>query len=61
MLVREHMLVIARLGAIGQGDLEGSVAIEREFGRDVPGGGNAAYSFVRGFLLAWADQGEGDE
>ncbi|MFH1600485.1 MAG: fused MFS/spermidine synthase [Pseudomonadota bacterium] len=61
VLVREHMLVIARLGAIGQGDLEGSVAIEREFGRDVPGGGNAAYSFVRGFLLAWADQGEGDE
>lgn len=60
LLVHEHMLVIARLGAIGQGDLEGSVAIEREFGRSVPGGGDAAYSFARGFLLAWADQG-GDE
>ncbi|KFL35885.1 hypothetical protein [Arenimonas donghaensis] len=56
LLVREHMLVIARLGAIGQGDLEASVAIERQFGRDVPGGGDAAYGFVRGFLLAWADQ-----
>ena len=59
-LVREHMLVIARLGAIGQGDFEGSVAIEHQFGRGVPGGGGEAYSFARGFLLAWADQDDNE-
>lgn len=61
LILREHMLVIARLGAIGEGDLEGSVAIERERGEVIPAGSGAAYTLVRGFLLAWVDEAkEGD-
>ena len=55
LTLREHMLVIARLGAIAEGDLEGSVAIEREHGQTIPAGSGAAYTLVRGYLLAWAD------
>jgi len=56
-VVREQMLVVAILGAIAEGDLEGAQAIEREQGRSVS---PDAYGFVRSYLLAWTDtQGGG--
>ena len=51
--VREQMLVIAMLGAIAEGDLDGAPKIEREHGKDVRPGG--IYGFVRAYLLAWVD------
>jgi predicted membrane-bound spermidine synthase len=49
---REHMLVIAILGAIQEGDLAGAVAIEREHGREVRPGN---YGMIRAYLQAWMD------
>lgn len=51
--VREQMLVIAMLGAIAEGDLDGAAQIEREHGQGVRPGG--IYGFVRAYLLAWVD------
>lgn len=55
--VREQMLVIAMLGAIAEGDLDGAPRIEREHGQDVRPGG--IYGFVRAYLLAWVDVAKG--
>lgn len=51
--VREHMLVVAILGAIADGRVADAERIEREHGRSVPAG--ATYGFVRAYLLAWED------
>ncbi|WP_158637018.1 spermidine synthase [Arenimonas daejeonensis] len=55
--VREQMLVVAILGAIAEGDLEGAMAIERDYGRQTP---PAAYGFIRSYLLAWSDTQRSD-
>lgn len=54
--VREQMLVVAILGAIAEGDLDGAEAIEHEQGREVM---PDAYGFVRSYLLAWIDAKRG--
>ncbi len=51
--VREHMLVVAILGAIADGRVAEAERIEREHGRGVAAG--ATYGFVRAYLLAWED------
>lgn len=56
-VTREHMLVIAMLGAHGMGDPEEAVRIDREAGGDVPVRHESAYGFIRAYLLAWADRG----
>ena len=54
---REQLLIIAQLGAIGSGDLAGATQIKEQFGEQVP---VSPYRYaIRGFLLAWADQGRG--
>ena len=52
--VREHMLVVAILGAIADGKPELAAQIEREQGKGVPAG--ASYGFVRAYLLAWEEE-----
>ena len=52
--VREHMLVIAMLGALGNGDPDAAVALDRGPGRGIPAKGD--YGFIRSYLLAWADR-----
>ena len=54
---REQLLIIAQLGAIGSGDLVGATQIKEQFGEQVPVS-NYRYA-IRGFLLAWAEQGSG--
>jgi len=54
---REQLLIIAQLGAIGSGDLAGATQIKEQFGEQVPVS-NYRHA-IRGFLLAWADQGSG--
>ena len=51
-LVREHMLIVAILGAIAEGDLAGAKDIEREFG---PGVKPLRYGMARAYLQAWID------
>ncbi|MDI9238837.1 spermine synthase [Lysobacter sp. LF1] len=51
---REHVLVIAQLGAIGTGSQTQVSANERDFGRDLQP--SAALGPVRSYLLAWADE-----
>jgi hypothetical protein len=50
---REHLLVIAMLGALGRGDYQKAIAIDQKYH------GNIAVRFVpiRSYLLAWADSG----
>lgn len=57
--VREHMLVIAMLGALSMGDLAGAIEIDRVQGGQVPVLPTSRYGFVRAYLLAWADQPAG--
>lgn len=54
-LVREHMLVIARLGALATGDPATSVGLEDRFGRGIPATPGYAYGFVRAYLSAAAE------
>ena len=51
-ITREHMLVIAALGAIVQKDFAGAQRIERTEGASVRAEG---YGIVRSYLLAWLD------
>ena len=53
---REHMLVIAMLGAHGSGDPAEAVRLDRELGRMVPVLPSSDYGFIRAYLLAWADR-----
>ncbi|MCX7033554.1 MAG: spermine synthase [Arenimonas sp.] len=53
-IVREHMLVIASLGAIAEGRPGDVLALERGPGANVVVGPH--YGLVRSFLLAWADE-----
>ena len=55
MLVREHMLVIAILGAFAQGDPAGATAIERSYGGRVPLTAQSSYGGARAYFLAWSD------
>lgn len=55
LMVREQMLVMAQLGAIGEGDFAAVLAQERELGGLVPVPRHARYSGIRSFLMAWAD------
>jgi predicted membrane-bound spermidine synthase len=50
---REHLLVIAMLGALGRGDHQKAIVIDQKYH------GNIAARFVpiRSYLLAWADSG----
>jgi hypothetical protein len=50
---REHMLVIAMLGALGNGDKQKAIAIDQESSNL----NNIATHFgtIRSYLLAWAD------
>lgn len=50
-MTREHMLVIAMLGAVAQGDIEAVGRIEQTQGRQVAPGG---YRTARAFLQAWS-------
>lgn len=52
LLLREHMLINAILGALQQGDFAGALSIEQEFGRTV---GVDKYGFARSYLMAWGD------
>ena len=56
-LVTEQLLLIAMLGALGSGDQEGAIAMERRWGATV--GATMRGMPVRLFLLAWADGGSG--
>ncbi|MFY2765304.1 spermine synthase, partial [Arenimonas sp. MALMAid1274] len=53
---REHMLVIAMLGALASGDSAEAVRLDREEGATVPVLPNSSYGFIRAYLLAWADR-----
>jgi predicted membrane-bound spermidine synthase len=50
-ITREHMLVIAMLGAVVQGDIDGVRQIEQTHGQRVPAD---AYRMGRSFLQSWA-------
>ena len=54
-LVREHMLVIAMLGAFAEGDPAGATAIERSHGGRVRMTAESRYGGARAYFLAWAD------
>lgn len=54
--VREHMLVIAELGAVAEGRASSVLELERGVGSDVRVG--PLYGLVRSFLLAYADGAE---
>lgn len=56
LATREHMLVIAMLGAHGSGDPAEAVRLDRELGRMVPVLPSSDYGFIRAYLLAWADR-----
>lgn len=56
LATREHMLVIAMLGAHGSGDPAEAVRLDREEGRLVPVLPDSDYGFIRAYLLAWADR-----
>lgn len=51
--MREQMLVIAMLGALGSGDRAVLPAMEKLYG--VRGGVSNNFASIRGFLMAWAD------
>lgn len=51
-LVRDHLLVIAMLGAIGQGRGDLAIAVERDHGAEVKVS-NAYYWMARAYLPAW--------
>ena len=51
---REHMLVIAMLGAIEDGNLQQANAWEHEYAATVPPT-NQAYGYARMYLQAWSD------
>jgi hypothetical protein len=51
--MREQMLVIAMLGALGMGDAGAVMHIEQTLGKDVLG--SRELGPIRAFLLAWAD------
>ena len=53
---REHMLLIAILGAHGSGDPAEAVRLEQELGRGVPVAPGSGYGFIRAYLLALADR-----
>ncbi|MAL03861.1 MAG: spermine synthase [Arenimonas sp.] len=53
-LTKEHMLVIARLGAIANGNHAGSLALERQYGASIPATDGYPYGFVRAYLSAAA-------
>ncbi|MFY2762430.1 spermine synthase, partial [Arenimonas sp. MALMAid1274] len=53
---REHMLVIAMLGAIGMNDASGALAIDRTQGRTVEVSAASSYGLQRAYLLAWIDR-----
>ena len=52
--IREHMLVIAEIGAIVAGRPQEVLPMERGIGRDVEV--SERYGFARSFLMAWADR-----
>jgi hypothetical protein len=52
-VLREELLVLAMLGAIGQHDSAAVPAIESRYGRDIPP--SLAYAPIRFYLLAWAE------
>jgi len=56
LATREHMLVIAMLGAHGIGDPAEAVRLDQELGRMVPVIAGSDYGFIRAYLLAWADR-----
>lgn len=51
--MREQMLVIAMLGALGAGDKEGVAALDQRWSASV--GGTPEWTPIRSYLLAWAD------
>ncbi|TNJ35483.1 spermine synthase [Arenimonas terrae] len=55
LATREHMLVIAMLGAIGSGQPAEAMRLDREEGASIPVLPGSSYGFVRAYLLAWAD------
>lgn len=57
LATREHMLVVAMLGAHGSGQPEVAVALDRGEGATVPVLPSSDYGFIRAYLLAWADRG----
>lgn len=52
-VLREQMLVIAMLGALGSNDPAGATALDQEWGPTLHGAGQ--HRVTRSFLLAWAD------
>ena len=52
--VREHMLVVAEIGAIASGRPEDVLPMERSLGPGIEL--SQLYGFTRSFLLAWADR-----
>lgn len=53
-MIANQMLLIARLGAIGQGRREQAVAYEQELGQRIPAS-SRPYGFSRAYLNAWLD------
>lgn len=53
--VREQMLVLAMLGAIGEGEPEAVLQLESEWGRGI--GASNSLGPIRAYLQAWADSG----
>lgn len=56
LATREHMLVVAMLGAHGSGQPEAAVALDQGEGASVPVLPSSDYGFIRAYLLAWADR-----
>lgn len=54
-VLREQMLVIAMLGALGTGDTEAVAALDEAWGPTLEGAGQ--HLVTRSYLLAWADGG----
>ncbi|MDR1888054.1 MAG: hypothetical protein LBQ81_01490 [Zoogloeaceae bacterium] len=50
---REHLLVIAMLGALGRGDSQKAIALDQETRGTIA----ARFMPIRSYLLAWADSG----
>ncbi len=53
--LREQMLVVAMLGAIGSGDADAAVRLDEQWGPTLRGG--RMFTDIRTYLLAWADGG----
>jgi spermidine synthase len=51
-LMREQMLVIATLGALGTDDKAEAISLDKRWGASL--GGAAEFMSIRGYLLAWA-------